>query len=374
MIDTSLDSSNFYFLVAVLQGLVLSGIILFQKPRQKPNLYLGILIFLCSLSLLHIVLEKSIHVFNAKFPVPMDFSLAYGPLIYLHVLSIIKPRGHRTRRYWLHFLPSLLLDGLAVTIVYTYLGQNYEWGQANLLLIQSIGVSASLIGSLQLGVYTYLIYRLLKQKDELLREFAAVEKWPRLILTWSCVLIASLVIAMPIALYYIELLDDNSFVLYILLGGQIGLGIYLMGYAYLTKFGKPVQAYIRKVVNLKFTHSEMEAQKTSLLESLEKEALYTDPDLTVAKLASQVNMPVNDLSQLINEGMKTNFTDLINQYRVEAFIRLCEQPDSHKYSLLGLAEEAGFSSKASFYRIFKKETGMTPNAYLKAKTGEKSST
>ncbi|NER13636.1 AraC family transcriptional regulator [Leptobacterium flavescens] len=33
---------------------------------------------------------------------------------------------------------------------------------------------------------------------------------------------------------------------------------------------------------------------------------------------------------------------------------------------MGIAEEAGFKSKATFYRVFRKKEGMTPNEYLKS--------
>ena len=92
MIDTSLDTSNFYFLIAVIQGFVLSLLIFFRQPPRVLHRLLGILIFLFSLSLLHLILEESIHAFNGRFPIPMDFGMAYGPLAYFHVLLIKNPK------------------------------------------------------------------------------------------------------------------------------------------------------------------------------------------------------------------------------------------------------------------------------------------
>lgn len=370
MLDTSLDSTNFYFLVAVLQGLVLSGFILFQKPRQKPGGYLGILILLFSISLLHLTLEQSIHVFNKKFPVPMDFSLAYGPLAYLHVLSIVKPKAHRFRNHWKHFLPTIILDGFLFSAMFIYLGQHEDWAYANIPLIQGVGLSMALLSTLHLGFYGWRIHRLSKQKDLLMKESGAVAKWVRVLLIWCFGFSGTLFIALTLGLLNLQILDDNSEPLYGTVGTIVGAGIYLLGYAYLTRYSKPIYAYTKKALNFKFGVDELETKRQGLLNALEEQKLYTDPSLSLAGLANHLNYPINDLSSLINEGMKTNFTDLINQHRVQAFIKLSESPDSQKYSLLGLAEEAGFSSKASFYRIFKKETGMTPNSYLKAKNEE----
>jgi AraC-like DNA-binding protein len=86
----------------------------------------------------------------------------------------------------------------------------------------------------------------------------------------------------------------------------------------------------------------------------------------VTKLAQQLGWPVNDLSFLINEAFRTNFNDWINNYRIEVFKELLRHPENRKYSILGLSQEVGFSSKASFYRAFKKVTGVTPSDYLKS--------
>ena len=374
MIDTSLDSSNFYFLVAVLQGLVLAGLILFQKPRPYPGTYLGVLILLFSISLLHLTLEQSIHVFNKKFPVPMDFSLAYGPLAYLHVLSVLKPKAHRFKDHWRHFLPTLILDGIVFSAMFIILGQYEQWAYDHIPLIQGIGLSMAMLSTLHLAFYGWLIYRLTKQKNLLMKEFAVVSKWLRILLIWCFGFSGTLFVALNLGLLNLSILDDNSQPLYAAVGLLVGAGIYLLGYAYLSRYSKLIHSYTKKALNFKFGIDELKANEKALLEALENQQLYRDQSLTLAKLATKLTTPINDLSALINEGMKTNFTDLITQHRVKAYIELSHEQDSHKYSLLGLAEEAGFSSKASFYRIFKKETGMTPNSYLKAKNEEKSAT
>ena len=59
----------------------------------------------------------------------------------------------------------------------------------------------------------------------------------------------------------------------------------------------------------------------------------------------------------------------MNEQRVNHVRQMLIDPDFDKYSLLGIAIEAGFNSKSSFNRIFKKETGMTPSQYKTAHSG-----
>jgi len=351
-------------LLAVFQGIILSSIICFKPKSKKPDLFFGILIFLFSLALLHLVLEESIHAFNARFPVPMDFGFAYGPLAYLHILHIKSPSRTFKKRDFLHFLPSLLLDVVLFTAFFSYVGTHMDWAYKNVALIQTISLSISLLGLLQLIAYTYLMIKESKQKQPLPREFKKVQGWLTfLISTWSA-LIVFLILVIPVALIYVEKLDDNSEWLYKPLGALFGLFIYLLGYLYLIKYASVVQSYMNRMSKITYSREELIDIKFQLLQAMKQLAYYKDQNLTVVKLAKEMGVPSKKLSTVINDTLHTNFNDLINRYRIAAFKEKILSPDSRKYSIAGLAQDIGFSSKASFYRAFKKETGQTPTDYL----------
>jgi AraC-like DNA-binding protein len=103
-----------------------------------------------------------------------------------------------------------------------------------------------------------------------------------------------------------------------------------------------------------------------LLQSMQDEKLYLDAELTVAKLGEKLSIPPPHLSQLINERLKQNFVDFINTYRVEEAKRKLIDPLKRHYSVLAIAEEAGFNSKSSFNSVFKKHAQMTPSEFRKA--------
>jgi AraC-like DNA-binding protein len=82
-------------------------------------------------------------------------------------------------------------------------------------------------------------------------------------------------------------------------------------------------------------------------------------------LALDLELYPNQLSWLINENLGKNFSEFINHYRVETFKRISKDPKNSHITLLGLAYDSGFNSKTVFNTFFKKETGMTPNQFLK---------
>ena len=93
---------------------------------------------------------------------------------------------------------------------------------------------------------------------------------------------------------------------------------------------------------------------------------YQDMELTLFSLSKQLKIHPNHLSQIINQHRNQNFFDYINEQRVNDVkdALLSDKYDNH--SLLGIAHEFGFSSKASFNRAFKKFTGMTPSEFKRA--------
>ena len=88
--------------------------------------------------------------------------------------------------------------------------------------------------------------------------------------------------------------------------------------------------------------------------------------MNLADLAKMTNMTRGQLSETINAGFHKNFNDFVNQYRINAFKQKLNNKEQQKLSLLGIAYECGFNSKATFNRVFKKFNQVSPSDYLKA--------
>ncbi|PJJ59664.1 helix-turn-helix domain-containing protein [Hymenobacter chitinivorans] len=109
---------------------------------------------------------------------------------------------------------------------------------------------------------------------------------------------------------------------------------------------------------------EAEAELTRwtarLLTHMQTARPYLAPELTLGELAAQLRTNTSWLSRVINTGCGQNFNDFINEYRVrEAEVRL-QNPRFRHYTLLAVALDAGFNSKSTFNRVFKKLRGTTP--------------
>lgn len=371
MVEMSVHSFHFYFLAAVLQGFVLSLIIIFKRPVKKPNVFIGSLLFLFSLSLLHGVLEESIHAFNSKFPFPMNYGFAFGPLIYFHFKGIVYPKARFGLGQIVHFLPSILIDFLFFIIFFMYVGNHTEWAYAN---VGSIQLFALLIGTasiLQIMIYTYLIIRMMKQADIRPREFQIeIKGWFKVFFISQGVGLAFILIAIPIAIFNIKIFDDHSYLMYKPLGIITGACIYWLGYLYLLKKMDVVNRYLDRVENIKHSSDSRLLMKQQLRDALEIDTIYKDEGLTVGRLALHLGWSERDVSWIIGESFNTNFSDLINSYRIKAFKSLVTQAESKKYSIMGVAQEVGFNSKASFYRAFKKECGQTPSEFLSSENSK----
>ena len=109
----------------------------------------------------------------------------------------------------------------------------------------------------------------------------------------------------------------------------------------------------------------LEQYKTQLEELMREQEPFLDPALTLRTLAEGMNMPPNQLSQLLNEGFDKNFSEYVNSYRLEAFKEKASDRSLRHLTILALAFDSGFNSKTVFNTFFKKSVGMTPSVYWK---------
>lgn len=101
-----------------------------------------------------------------------------------------------------------------------------------------------------------------------------------------------------------------------------------------------------------------------LIDFMEKQKPYLNPELSLPALAQELDQPRNQLSSVINQVHQKNFYEFVNEYRVDEVKQLMTDPANKHLKLISLAYDAGFNSKASFNRIFKQMTKMTPSQYV----------
>ncbi|NAS29877.1 helix-turn-helix domain-containing protein [Flavobacteriaceae bacterium R38] len=98
---------------------------------------------------------------------------------------------------------------------------------------------------------------------------------------------------------------------------------------------------------------------------MDKEEPFLDPSLTIQHLSDKINIPVRDLSILINHKLGQHFFDFVNEYRIKKAMSILKDPSKNKLTVLEILYEVGFNSKSSFNTAFKKHTGVTPTVYRK---------
>ncbi|GEP52763.1 hypothetical protein FNO01nite_34350 [Flavobacterium noncentrifugens] len=97
-----------------------------------------------------------------------------------------------------------------------------------------------------------------------------------------------------------------------------------------------------------------------------EEKPFLNPSLTIQDIAAAIQIPVRDLSLLINHKLDQHFYDFVNSHRIENAKAILKDVTKSKVTVLEILYEVGFNSKSSFNTAFKKHTGITPTGYRKS--------
>jgi AraC-like DNA-binding protein len=114
-----------------------------------------------------------------------------------------------------------------------------------------------------------------------------------------------------------------------------------------------------------FTEDEIKQWQEQIQDYIEANKPYLNPAFRISEIAQHFSMNVSQLSTLINLCFNQNFNDLINSYRIKAFMQRIKEGQLESYTLMSLAYDSGFNSKTTFNRAFKKYAGISPSEYLK---------
>ena len=124
-----------------------------------------------------------------------------------------------------------------------------------------------------------------------------------------------------------------------------------------------------KQVPVVVTPAEADIADKALMESLTRlidgEQLYLDPALDQEALAQRLGVHRNMISKVVNTVYGKPFAAYIGECRIRHAILLLSDPANDHLSLEAIAFDSGFSTRQTFYRAFKAQTGISPAAYRK---------
>ena len=93
---------------------------------------------------------------------------------------------------------------------------------------------------------------------------------------------------------------------------------------------------------------------------------FKQNNLTLDKLARDLDTNRDYLSKFINEEKGKNFSQYLNELRINyILLELKNDKKLRKYTISAIASEVGFSNSESFSNAFKRTTGTLPSFYIK---------
>lgn len=276
------------------------------------------------------------------------------PLSVLLIIQIIQIRqtpdlGH----YWVLFLTPLAYVGAVFM----------SWGDPSCIFPDGCPVLYEwlVITGLIAGVISmFEIWRFTGLLDEMHKEKSAKDRY-WLILT---IIIVNLFF---LGLMLLSLSDVVSAENTLMIRTVIGLGlVYLAGTSLFRIYPQALTIVPRRGSQKQEEMTDTELALARRIERLmDMEKIYHEPAYGRAELARELETPETVISKVINLHFGKSFPQLLNERRVEDAKQLLRETTA---SVKVIAEEVGFNSTASFNRVFRDLTGLSPSAYRKENT------
>ncbi|MCH2213686.1 MAG: helix-turn-helix domain-containing protein [Flavobacteriales bacterium] len=392
----------FFFLIGILFSALTLRLGLRQEVRASK--WLSLLLFLCSMYITPYVMGYAGWYSGGisreiLFYVPFMQVFLIGPVVYFYTKSLLNEGFTISRKALFHFVPAILYAFYSLVVFITdkiVLDEFYfyadgrdkdlsDWYQAAGLISMSLYLILSLKYYTQ---YRKQIFNTLSYADTVLFQ------WIR---NFS---IAFLVLIFLRVLFFITNPDWGNFgnqfwyylsfsfvFTYVAIAGysnvikrvtlnESGLKPYNVFTPYrekrevirsqLAENQKSIDAVatLEEPPKAQISDEQLETWKKKLDSAMRNRLLYKNPRLNLADVARELCTNTKMISTVVNRGWDMNFNDYVNQFRIEVVVEKLIRGEHRDKTLLGVALESGFNSKATFNRAFKKITSNSPKEYL----------
>ena len=359
---------NILILFGAIQGYILC-VYIYQKKQINKGSVLMFVLFLFSLAFLNMMYAYlDLNIFKYYRPLhmfPFPYKWLIGPAFYFYIKNQFVVRNEKPfhQKEWFLFIPAIIYGCVRLYWFSISVSENsYRITQviveSNYFRIQEV---VFLLYNIILGL---LSLRFLSSKKRAAKNQFKIKKaigWLKgFIILFTCIHFIAL------TLYIIDLIIHNGQETFIFLYPNLIINVAFIYWIGFIGFTKP--KYLFNVIKIDNGNTQDDIKKElaeKVNHAINNDKVYKNPNLTLAELALRIETSPKDLSKYINEVHQMNFSEYLNFHRIEKVKELLKSSDAKKYTLVTLAEDAGFSSKSSFNATFKKMVGMTPSAYKK---------
>ncbi|MEM0992615.1 MAG: AraC family transcriptional regulator [Bacteroidota bacterium] len=349
---------------------------------RQANILLSALLILYSLTLMNSLLATTgvYSTYQYLYFIPIIFSLSIGPLFYFFVKARLQPAFRLERRHGIHFVLPM-----AQFLFYCIIGFRSaaykSWVWQNVVSPYGQYIETVLWMALTLG-YIIAALRLIRQEIPTAQWKVPIGYWLRRF-AWSLLILFGISITYEVIDWllwnvYAYNLFNTAWLDFPLKISQALVSIFIGYNAFLYQNQDRITPiYSQRSVPLSETLSTILSETTNspqtafdeLTEQIEQllteRQIYLDPEINLATMAKMLDVPRNNLSAYFSSRGES-FRSQINQYRVHHFLKLIQAGKHEDFSILGLAYESGFNSKATFNRVFSDLQGKTPTQYIKS--------
>ncbi|MBC8110563.1 MAG: AraC family transcriptional regulator [Verrucomicrobia bacterium] len=369
----SFNEFSFPLALAFVNGLIFSVLCWIRgfREERKSDIWLGFVILSSCLAILDYMLGfMGIHVMFEEFLFfPYNIGFVIGPLIYFYLKSQLNVDFSLKRQDLLHFLAYTIyvIYHLLVFIQGRDFTRNWSDKVSYPYHIADLEVYLSVISN-----FTYLFFaiRLYQYYVKWLpTQFADIDtlsfRWYRRFLFVFALAIVVDLVYLFLGMYGLNLSFQDIWWEKMLIACIIYY-LCIKGYSQIQPkhlVFKPETQKTQEKVKPEISIPDLENWKNKVLKGMNQDKLYLNPDLSLSDLANQLKTNNSLLSAVINTGFGKNFNDFVNEFRVKEFQERVLLPENQHITLLGIAFDSGFNSKATFNRVFKKTTGQSPKNF-----------
>jgi AraC-like DNA-binding protein len=304
---------------------------------------------------------------------PLTGILFIGPALYFYARSLTNREFRFNYRHAWHFVPGTLFIFINSLVFFGIATADDPPAHGFVISLFSIISTAENLLAISLSFY-YIVLSVKLIRGHEVWVYQHFSTTSRKSLQWLRNLVISLSLVWIIWLFAVVInIFTHDFILTYLSSYpfQIATSVIIfwigyVGFIHGEIFSMEI-SFEKKINSLKPTiKKEPETNtevKNALLKAMESDKLFLIPDLSLAMLAHQLNITQKNISQALNNDLKRNFHDFINEYRVEEVKKRLVDPSFDHFTILAVAMDSGFNSKSSFNRIFMKITGMSPKQF-----------